>query len=166
MIRRPPRSTLFPYTPLFRSVSSARTGRDTRSQRTSRDTTSGEPARSATSPVPYALFAWTLLIPFAIGIWLLAVLPLSLAQRRNAGRALARVTCRKLRLSVSVEGALPDAARASVITANHSSFIDGMLLYVFLDQPLTFVSSTDMEHQFLVGRIMRGFGCVDRKSVV
>ena len=145
---------------LRRVVSSARTSCDARSQRTSRATSSGEPARSATSSVPYALFAWTLLVPFAIGIWLLAVLPLSLAQRRNAGRALARVTCRRLRLSVSVEGALPDAARASVITANHSSFIDGILLYVFLDQPLTFVSSTDMEHQFLVGRIMRGFGCV------
>jgi 1-acyl-sn-glycerol-3-phosphate acyltransferase len=47
-----------------------------------------------------------------------------------------------------------------VIAANHSSFIDGLMLYVYLDQPLTFVSSTDMEHQFLVGRIMRGFGCV------
>src|SRR5256885_13889139 len=28
MIRRPPRSTLFPYTTLFRSVARARTGRD------------------------------------------------------------------------------------------------------------------------------------------
>jgi 1-acyl-sn-glycerol-3-phosphate acyltransferase len=85
---------------------------------------------------------------------------MSMARRRDAGRALARVTCRALGLSVKVEGSLPEVTRPSVIAANHSSFIDGLMLYVFLDQPVTFVSSTDMEHQFLVGRIMRGFGCV------
>jgi acyl carrier protein len=108
----------------------------------------------------YVLYAWTLLIPFAVTIWLLAVLPLSMPQRRSAGRAVARVTCRALAISVRGDGELPSAQRPSVIAANHSSFIDGLMLYVFLDQPLTFVSSTDMEHQFLVGRIMRGFGNV------
>jgi 1-acyl-sn-glycerol-3-phosphate acyltransferase len=29
-----------------------------------------------------------------------------------------------------------------------------------LDQPLTFVAGADMAKQFLVGRVMRGFGCV------
>ncbi len=61
---------------------------------------------------------------------------------------------------MSVEGELPDSSHPSVIAANHSSFIDGIVLYVFLDQPVTFVASTDMEHQFLLGRIMRGYGCV------
>jgi len=88
------------------------------------------------------------------------VTPLSLARRRNAGRAVARVVCRALGLSVVIEGELPMDDHPSVIAANHSSFIDGLMLYVFLNQPVTFVSSTDMEHQFLLGRIMRGFGCV------
>jgi acyl carrier protein len=108
----------------------------------------------------YALYAWVLLAPFAVLIWLLAVLPLSRARRRDAGRAVARFTCRALGLSVVVEGELPDTRHPCVIAANHSSFIDGLVLYVFLDQPLTFVASTDMEHQFLWGRIMRGYGCV------
>jgi len=85
---------------------------------------------------------------------------MTLAMRRHLGREIARITCRALRLSVQVEGELPDAVHPSVIAANHSSFVDGLLLYVFIDQPLTFVSSTDMEHQFLLGRVMRGFGCV------
>jgi acyl carrier protein len=110
--------------------------------------------------VAYAVYAWVLLIPFALSIWLLSVLPLTLARRRRAGRGIARVTCRALGLRVTVVGKLPDIDHPSVIAANHSSFIDGLMLYVFTDQPLTFVSSTDMEHQFLVGRIMRGFGCV------
>jgi acyl carrier protein len=113
-----------------------------------------------TNELLYALYAWTLLVPFAIAIWTLAVLPISLSQRRDAGRAVARITCRALGINVRVEGELPDASRASVIAANHSSFIDGLVLYVFLNEPVTFVSSTDMEHQFLLGRIMRGFGCV------
>jgi 1-acyl-sn-glycerol-3-phosphate acyltransferase len=110
--------------------------------------------------IVYALYAWALLVPFALSIWLLAVLPMTLSRRRNAGRAIARLTCRALGLSVTVEGKLPDTNHPSVIAANHSSFIDGLMLYVFVDQPLTFVSSTDMEHQFLWGPIMRGFGCV------
>ncbi len=110
--------------------------------------------------VLYTLYAWTMLVPFAIAIWSLAVLPLSVPQRRRAGRALARVTCRALGLTVRVEGDLPESTHPAVIAANHSSFIDGLVLYVFLNEPVTFVSSTDMEHQFLLGRIMRGFGCV------
>lgn len=108
----------------------------------------------------YAIYAWTLLVPFAVVIWLLAVLPLSRARRRDAGRAVARFTCRALRLTVVVDGELPDAEHPCVVAANHASFVDGLVLYVFLDQPLTFVASTDMEHQFLLGRIMRGYGCV------
>ena len=115
---------------------------------------------SGVGSILYALYAWALLIPFALAIWSLAVLPMTLPQRRSAGRAVARGTCRALGLSVRVEGKLPTSERPFVIAANHSSFIDGLMLYVYLDQPLTFVSSTDMEHQFLVGRIMRGFGCV------
>jgi acyl carrier protein len=108
----------------------------------------------------YSLYAWLLLVPFAVSIWLLAVLPLSRARRRDAGRAVARFTSRALGLSVEVEGEMPDTEHPCVIAANHSSFVDGLVLYVFLDQPVTFVASTDMEHQFLLGRIMKGFGCV------
>lgn len=115
---------------------------------------------SVRSSILYPLYAWMVLIPFAVVIWLLSVTPLDLTQRRTAGRAVARVTCRVLGLTVTVEGELPKSHRPSVLAANHSSFIDGLMLYVFLDQPVTFVSSTDMEHQFLLGRIMRGFGCV------
>jgi acyl carrier protein len=126
--------------------------------------TRGSGAASSASIDPaevlYTLYAWTLLVPFAVVIWSLAVLPMSLPQRRNVGRAVARATSRALGLTVSVEGELPDSAHPAVIAANHSSFIDGLVLYVFLNEPVTFVSSTDMEYQFLLGRIMRGFGCV------
>jgi acyl carrier protein len=132
-----------------RLVSGVRSARDRRSQHT-----------DAGGSWLYSIYAWAVLIPFAISIWSLAVLPLSLPRRREAGRAVARVTCRALGISIAVDGELPDSARPYVIASNHSSFIDGLVLYVFLESPVTFVSSTDMEHQFLLGRIMRGFGCV------
>jgi 1-acyl-sn-glycerol-3-phosphate acyltransferase len=131
-----------------------------------RSSRAGEPTSTSADPpiragaLLFALYAWVLLIPFAVSIWLLAVLPLALDRRRDAALVVARATCRALGLSVTVEGRLPGAETPCVIAANHSSFIDGLVLYVFLDQPLTFVASTDMEHQFLLGRIMRGFGCV------
>ncbi len=137
------------------SLVAGRVARDARAGRA----VSNSPSSGAGSFL-YALYAWALLIPFALAIWSLAVLPMTLPQRRSAGRAIARGTCRALGLSVSVDGELPTSKRPSVIAANHSSFIDGLMLYVYLDQSLTFVASTDMEHQFLVGRIMRGFGCV------
>lgn len=129
--------------------------RATRGDSATSSSASGEPGE-----LLYTLYAWTLLVPFAAAIWTLAVLPLSLPQRRDAGRAVARVTSRALGLTVTVEGELPDSSHPAVIAANHSSFLDGLVLYVFLNEPVTFVSSTDMEYQFLLGRIMRGFGCV------
>ena len=153
-----PTSTSERFIAISKRMWSMVTGRASRDARVGR-AVSNSPSSGAGS-ILYALYAWALLIPFALAIWSLAVLPMTLPQRRSAGRAVARGTCRALGLSVRVDGKLPTSERPSVIAANHSSFIDGLMLYVYLDQPLTFVSSTDMEHQFLVGRIMRGFGCV------
>jgi acyl carrier protein len=137
-----------------RVFSAVRTALDTRGS------ASANSSPKAGGSLLYSLYAWVILIPFALSIWLLAVLPMTLSRRRDAGRAVARVNCRALGISVVVDGELPDSARPYVVASNHSSFIDGLVLYVFLKEPVTFVSSTDMEHQFLLGRIMRGFGCV------
>jgi acyl carrier protein len=139
-----------------------RTARAQWRKRSNRNPSSASSSASQheSSAILYEIYAWTLLVPFAVAIWTLAILPMSLAQRRNTGRVVARATCRALGITVHVEGVLPDSAHPAVIAANHSSFIDGLVLYVFLNEPVTFVSSTDMEHQFLLGRIMRGFGCV------
>jgi 1-acyl-sn-glycerol-3-phosphate acyltransferase len=139
-----------------RLVSWARTAQEKRRSRVGRTV----PAHASAGSLIYSLYAWVLLVPFAMAIWLLAVLPLPLARRRDLGRALAKITCRALHISVQVEGVLPESSNPYVIAANHSSFIDGLVLYVFLDEPVTFVSSTDLEHQILLGRVMRGFGCV------
>src|SRR2546428_9746037 len=71
MIRRPPRSTLFPYTTLFRSPSRATSGR----------TTSSRPKRSWCSSMLRRLEIWlVLLLALAVGVavW---------AGNRSGGRA-------------------------------------------------------------------------------
>src|SRR5258705_5667675 len=52
MIRRPPRSTLFPYTTLFRSKSGTPCGRPTPSACCCRVTSSRPPCSAAPSPAP------------------------------------------------------------------------------------------------------------------
>lgn len=156
-----PNSVMTRVAALFQGLlSRVNAARRSRAARSVESRSSGARADASASSVLYGLYAWVLLVPFALSLWLLAVLPLSLAQRRVIGRAIAKSTCRALGISVKIEGDLPDAARPSVIAANHSSFIDGLMLNVFLDQPVTFVASTDMEHQILLGRIMKAYGCV------
>lgn len=107
----------------------------------------------------YALYAWTLTVPFAIIIWTLAFLPVSLATARRIARPITRVYCRLLGVKVRVRGSLPTNG-PFVITPNHSSFIDGLVLYIYLDEPVVFVSSVELERQLIFGRILKKFGCV------
>jgi 1-acyl-sn-glycerol-3-phosphate acyltransferase len=44
--------------------------------------------------------------------------------------------------------------------ANHSSFVDALALALVLPESAVFVTSSDMEHQRLVGSFLRRLGCV------
>lgn len=105
-------------------------------------------------------YSWLLLAPFALTIWILAVLPISLKARRRVGRIVARGLCRALGISLILEGRLPSTLGPFIVAANHASFIDGLVLYVMVPEPLVFVSSIEIERQPLLGRIAKGFGCL------
>ena len=107
----------------------------------------------------YALYAWTLTAPFALIIWTLALLPISTAAARRIARPIGRAYCCLLGVRVRVRGSLPTTG-PSVITPNHSSFIDGLVLYIYFDEPVIFVSSVELERQLIFGRILKKFGCV------
>lgn len=111
-------------------------------------------------PWIYVLYAWTLTVPFALIIWTLAVLPLSTTTARRTALPLGRLYCRLLGVKVRVHGTLPSTTGPLVITPNHSSFIDGLILYIYLDEPVVFVSSVELERQPIFGRILKKFGCV------
>ncbi len=106
------------------------------------------------------VYAWLLVVPFGLCIWLLAVLPISLRSRRVISRFLARGLCRALGISLVLEGSLPSVGEPFIVTANHSSFIDGLVLYVAVPEPLVFVTSVEIERQPILGRITKRFGCL------
>ncbi|MEO9181674.1 MAG: 1-acyl-sn-glycerol-3-phosphate acyltransferase [Acidimicrobiales bacterium] len=108
----------------------------------------------------YALYAWTLTVPFAIIIWTLALVPISTSNARRIARPIGRVYCRLLGVKVRVRGSLPTTIGSLVITPNHSSFIDGLILYIYLNEPVIFISSVELERQLIFGRILKKFGCV------
>lgn len=120
------------------------------------------PGRSGSLGVEwsYLIYSWLLLGPFALSIWILAVLPLSLRTRRQVARSLARGLCRALGLSLFLEGSLPTSSEAFIVASNHASFIDGLVLYVTVPEPLVFVTSVEIERQPFLGRIAKGFGCL------
>jgi 1-acyl-sn-glycerol-3-phosphate acyltransferase len=106
------------------------------------------------------IYSWLLLVPFALTVWTLAVLPISLKTRRRVGRFFARGLCRALGISLFLEGSLPSSLGSFIVAANHASFIDGLVLYVMVPEPLVFVSSVEIERQPFLGRIANGYGCL------
>jgi acyl carrier protein len=120
------------------------------------------PGRSGSFTVEWAHFfyAWLLLVPFGLSIWLLAVLPISMSSRRRVARFFARGLCRALSISLDLEGSLPTTGEPFIVAANHSSFIDGLVLYVTIPEPLVFVTSVEIERQPFLGRITKRFGCL------
>jgi 1-acyl-sn-glycerol-3-phosphate acyltransferase len=107
----------------------------------------------------YLIYSWSLLVPFALSIWTLAVLPVRLATRRRIGRWFARGLCRALGIELFLEGVLPPS-HPFIVTANHASFIDGLVLYVTLPEPVVFVTSIEIERQVFLGRIAKRYGCI------
>ena len=68
--------------------------------------------------------------------------------------------CRALSISLDLEGSLPTTGEPFIVAANHSSFIDGLVLYVTIPEPLVFVTSVEIERQPFLGRITKRFGCL------
>ncbi len=117
------------------------------------------PGRSGSHVVEWLhlIYSWLLLAPFALTIWTLAVLPISPTTRRDVGRRLARGLCRALGISLLLEGSLPTSDEPFLVAANHASFVDGLVLYVVVPEPLVFVTSVEIERQPFLGRIARGY---------
>jgi acyl carrier protein len=120
------------------------------------------PGRSGSHVVEWAhlIYSWLLLAPFALMIWALAVLPVPLGTRRRVGRFLARGLCRALGISLILEGSMPLSGGPLIVAANHASFVDGLVLYVIVPEPLVFVTSVEIERQPFLGRIAKAYGCL------
>lgn len=130
--------------------------RESGSRRSSR-AKPGDRSRSLTMSL-YVTWACLVIVPFATAILTLAALPMRLARRIRLARRCARLVCSLLRIEVVAVANLP-VGGPFVIVANHSSFIDGLVLFVALDESVVYVSSVELERQLFLGLILRRFGC-------
>jgi 1-acyl-sn-glycerol-3-phosphate acyltransferase len=114
--------------------------------------------------VPYALYAVTAFTVLALGALLLVLpVPGQLLRRRmvRAAARLALAVC-FIRLVVLHADRLP--ATACVVVANHSSYLDGVVLYAALPPVFGFVIKREMTRVPLANLLLRRIGAhfVDR----
>ncbi len=123
-------------------------------------TTGGVGARRGVPGVLYSLYAAGVALLVAALCWpFVVVVPSTIAWRYRVVR-LAGTTIRQLvGVPLVVEGALPSEG-PFVVVANHRSFIDGVVLIVALEVPLTFVVGAAFARMRIVGRFLGRIGCV------
>lgn len=110
------------------------------------------------------VLAWPVLILFSLGTLLAMLLTPGVGRRRSLGRAIARtvLSIGGARLKVRNADALP--AGACVIVANHTTYLDGIILAAALPPRFAFVIKREMNAAPLIGLLLRRIGSefVDR----
>jgi 1-acyl-sn-glycerol-3-phosphate acyltransferase len=118
------------------------------------------PAATRAGPlaVAYAAYAWALFLVLGVMALVAVLLPFSRHRRRAVVRRFARLILRlagvRLRLAAPLE-ALPEHC---IVIANHSSYVDGVVLAAALPPRFTFVIKREMAQVPLAGTLLRRMG--------
>jgi 1-acyl-sn-glycerol-3-phosphate acyltransferase len=114
--------------------------------------------------VPYGLYVWALFVILSSATLLLLVVVPSLSVRRAIARYTAGTFLRLAGMPLRVKGLdrLPD--QPCVVVANHSSYLDGVILKAALPAHFCFVIKKEMVRVPLAGALLRRIGSefVDR----
>ena len=112
----------------------------------------------------YGCYAWlallTIVIPLCV---LLAIMP-GVDRRRRLARAAARLFLFAIGSSVRVEGSAIEPHYPCVVVANHSSYLDGIILTAALPPGFTYLIKHQMSRVPIAGFLLRRLGSafVDR----
>ena len=106
----------------------------------------------------YGLWCWALFVPIAVGALLLALLAPTITLRRRIARAAARgfFVGAGIRLTILGEDLLP--AGACVLVANHTSYVDGVIMQAALPPRFAFVIKKEMAHVPVANLLLRRLG--------
>lgn len=107
----------------------------------------------------FAAYAWALVALIGIPLWIGVHLPMGLRSRWRMTRRAGRTLVALAGVDLSVRGAFPAGGLPAVVVANHPSFIDGLALLLASPDPIVFVTSSDLEHNRLVGGFLGRLGC-------
>ena len=115
----------------------------------------------------YALWWWVVVLLLALVVWPLVVVLPNRGSRWRVIRVATRgcLWAQGIRLRVSGGDLLP--ATGAVIVANHSSYLDSIVLSAVLSRPPVFVAKQELAPQFFAGTLLRRIGTlfVERSQV-
>jgi len=122
------------------------------------------PERTGVVDVCFAAYVWILVGIVVPPLWLTMQLPLPLRTRWTLARRAAALLCRLAGVDLRVDGRLEgdggSGGRGVVVVANHESVVDGVVVLLAMEDPVVFVSSTDLRRQLVLGRLLGRIGSV------
>ena len=115
----------------------------------------------------YGCYAWVALLVIVLPLCaLLAVMP-GIERRRRTARGAARLFLSSIGSPVRTEGSAIEPHYPCVVVANHSSYLDGIILTAALPAGFTYLIKYQMSRVPIAGYILRRLGSafVDRGNV-
>jgi 1-acyl-sn-glycerol-3-phosphate acyltransferase len=106
----------------------------------------------------YAMYVWALFALVAPLVWLLVTVTPGLRLRWAVFRRAARLLLRLAAIPVAVEGRVNLPDRPCVVTANHASLLDGLVLAAVLPGPLVFVAAAELTNRSITATFLRRIG--------
>ena len=114
----------------------------------------------ALASLVYAGYWWVVLYLFAGFGWPLAFVLPSERWRWAVLHRAARLALRLLAIPLGVRGVKELSRSGCVVVANHSSYIDGLVLAAAIPGQMAFVAKKELEPQFFAGPFLRRLGAV------
>lgn len=118
---------------------------------------SGKQRRSPGS-ILYGIYAWLLFIISVLAAILCTVFVPGLDRRRHWVTVCARAPFPLAGVNVELNGLDNIPPGASVVVANHASYIDGVLLQAYLPPRFSYVIKGEMQHTPVIGFLLRRIG--------
>jgi len=114
--------------------------------------------------VGYGCYAWLALLAIVIPLCLVLAVTPGLGRRRRIARGAARVFFMAIGSPVRVDGSAIEPHYPCIVVANHSSYLDGIILTAALPAGFTYLIKHEMSRVPLAGFILRRLGSafVDR----
>lgn len=108
----------------------------------------------------YAIWWWSVLAAIAVPVWLLVVLLPRRRWRHAVMTLAARLFLRLTGLSPAIDAEAEVPVRATVIVANHASYLDGAVLSAVLPGELSFLAKDAFARQFWAGTFLCRLGAL------
>jgi len=113
---------------------------------------------AAAGDLAYGAWWWLVLAVAALTTWLGVLLLPGREARHGLVHRAARAFLRLTGTRVDVDGEAPPQGRAAIIAANHTSYLDGLLLCAAMPGRLAFVAKHELSQQWVAGPMLKRLG--------